>query len=253
MFIKKSFLIIFLILFSSVFLFAQSQRFNVGEYLLYDVIVEVPELNINGKVGTLESKVMAISNVSGSECYHIRAVVYGDKWTKSIYELHDVFEVWVDTKTFIPKKIVKVAKEGNWTNIETSIFDIKGGYRFIDQKRHPNGTEVKVEQLALDALGLVYYMRFIDKEKKYFDINWLEGANVKDNVSFIIEDGPQVKSVLSILKVDTYRLYESKKYGTDALISKKYNQVPIDVTIAEMKISKYTLRVRGILKKYKEK
>ncbi len=232
--------------------FSQTQKFNVGEHLIYDVIAEIPELNINGKVGTLESKIISITNMYGEECYHIRAVVYGDRWVNSLYELKDTFETWVSTETFETKKIMKFAKEGRWTNIESSSFTNDKGFYFKDYQRHPDGIFVETSQPAFDALSLVYYMRFVDKSKKGFSINWLEGAKIKENIGFTISEGGKKKSTLSILKIDTYRIKETKNYGTDAYVAKKYNQIPVDVTIAEMKISGYTFRVKGILKKHKE-
>lgn len=232
--------------------FSQTQKFNVGEHLIYDVIAEIPELNVNGKVGTLESKIISITNMYGEECYHIRAVVYADSWVNSLYELKDTFETWVSTETFETKKIMKFAKEGSWTNVETSSFTNSKGFYFKDYQRHPDGTFVDVSQLAFDALSLVYYMRFVDKSKDGFTINWLEGANVKNGINFTIEEGGKKKSILSIFKIDTYRIRENNNYGTDAYISKKYDQLPVDVTIAEMKISGYTFRVKGKLRKYKE-
>ncbi len=173
--------------------FSQNQKFEVGEYMVFDVIAEIAELNINGKVGTLESKVMVISNVGGVQCYHLRAVVYGDRWLNALYELRDTFEAWVSTSNFETKKIMKFAKEGSWTNIESSTFTNEKGYYFKDYKRHPEGKFIDAPQLAFDALSLVYYMRFIDKSKKTFTINWLEGPNVKENVNFRIEKGGKKK------------------------------------------------------------
>ncbi len=248
----KVYLILFSILISNA-LFSQTQSFEVGEHITYDVIVQVPELNINGKVGTLESKIISITNMYGSTCYHIRAVVYADNWVNSIYQLKDTFETWVDTNTFQTKKIMKFAKEGTWTNIETSTFTNARGYYYKDYQRHPQGTFIEVPQLAFDALSLVYYMRFVDKSKRSFTINWIEGNEVNPNINFSISEGTSIKSALSLFKVETHLIKETGKYGTQAYISKKHNQVPIDVTIAEMKISGYTLRVRGILRKYSEK
>ncbi len=249
----KVYIVLFSILISSSALFSQTQSFEVGEHIVYDVIVQVPELNINGKVGTLESKVISITNMYGSPCYHIRAVVYGDSWLNSIYQLKDTFETWVDTNTFETKKIMKFAREGTWTNVETSIFTNSRGYYYKDYKRHPEGKFIEVSQLAFDALSLVYYMRFVDKSKKNFTINWLEANNVTPDINFSISEGTSIKSALSLFKVETYLIRETGKYGTQAYISKKNNQVPIDVTIAEINISGYTLRVRGILRKYTEK
>ena len=40
--------------------FCYNQTFKEGEYIKYDVLAQVPEFNISGKVGTLEAKVLAI-------------------------------------------------------------------------------------------------------------------------------------------------------------------------------------------------
>lgn len=54
-------------------------------------------------------------------------------------------------------------------------------------------------------------------------------------------------------KLSTVRIYEEEKYGIDALIAKnKYNQAPLDIIISEQKIYDFTIRVRFIIKEYKD-
>ena len=96
-------------------------------------------------------------------------------------------------------------------------------------------------------------MRFVDKNIGTFSIDWLEAKNVKKDIRFIIEEGPEIKTKLERGKLKTVRIYEKGKYGTDALVAKdKYNQVPLDVIIAEQKLYGLTIRVRGIIREYKD-
>ncbi len=249
---QKVYLLLFYVLITHV-LFSQTQSFKVGESIIYDVIADVPDFSINGKVATLESTVVSITNIYGSDCYHIKAVVYGDSWANSVYTLKNTYETWVDTNTFETKKIVKFIKEDSYTNIQISIFTNGIGYNFIDYQRESGVKFVEVSQLAFDFLSLVYYMRFIDKEQKEFSINLVDGDSVSNNLSFSIEEGVSVKSVLALRKIKTYRIKENTQYRIEAYISKKYNQVPIDVSIANVNIFGHTIKVRGILRQYKEK
>lgn len=242
----------FVLLFFNLNLFSQNQTFKVGEKIVYDVIAEVKELKIKGKVGILKAEVLAITNIKGVYAYHLYANVYSTGASKMIYEVNDVFEAWVTTNTFQPMRIVKQVSEGDWKNRELSIFYPEEGY-FLYYDKRVSGEEVKISGLSFDALTLVYFMRFLDKkETKTFTCNWLEGKKIKRDINFKIEKGPLIDSILSKSKIPTYRIRESDKYGTDALISVDYNQLPIDVIIAEQQTYGLNLRVRGVLKEYKE-
>ena len=122
----------------------------------------------------------------------------------------------------------------------------------FNDKRTVN-EKIEFKGMAFDALSLVFFMRFVDKNIGTFKINWLEGQNVKKDIRFTRENGDEIKTKLERGKLATTRVYEKDKYGTDALIAKdKYNQVPLDVIIAEQKIYGLTLRVRGIIREYKD-
>ena len=232
--------------------FCYNQTFKEGEYIKYDVLAQVPEFNISGKVGTLEAKVLAISNVDGVPAYHLYAHVYGTGAANLIYKISDVFEAWVSTNDFTPLLIVKDAQEGEWTNYETSRFNHKERY-FIYNDKRTTDEKITYDGLAFDALSLVFFMRFVDKNIGTFSIDWLEAKNVKKDIRFIIEEGPEIKTKLERRKLKTVRIYEKGKYGTDALVAKdKYNQVPLDVIIAEQKLYGLTIRVRGIIREYKD-
>lgn len=233
-------------------LFCYNQNFKVGEYIKYDVLAQVPEFNISGKVGVLEAKVLAISNVDGVPAYHLYAHVYSTGAANFVYKVSDVFEAWVSTNDFTPLLLTKDAKEGDWTNYEKLKFNHKEQY-FIYNDKRTTDEKVSYEGLAFDALSLVFFMRFVDKNIGTFKINWLEGKNVKKDIRFIIENGGELKTKLERNKLQTVRVYENGKYGTDALIAKdKYNQVPLDVIIAEQKLYGLTIRVRGIIREYKD-
>lgn len=245
---KKN-IICIILLFSNTAL-GYNQIFKVGEYIKYDVLAQVPEFNISGKVGTLEAKVLAISNVKGKTAYHLYANVYTAGAANFIYKVNDVFEAWVATNDFTPIILKKDTKEGEWTNNETLNFH-KNYYLFND-KRTVN-EKIEFDGMAYDALSLVFFMRFVDKNIGTFKVNWIEGKNVKKDIRFTIENGENIKTKLEKEKLTTTRVYEKDKYGTDALIAKdKYNQVPLDVIIAEQKIYGLTIRVRGIIREYKD-
>ena len=241
--------IISLLLISNI-LFGYNQTFKVGEYIKYDVLAQVPEFNISGKVGMLEAKVLAISNVNGKPAYHLYAHVYTTGAANWLYKVSDIFEAWVTTNDFTPIILKKDTSEGDWTNKETLTF--YNNYYLFNDKRTVD-EKVEFKGMAFDALSLVFFIIFFDKNIGTFSINWLEGKNVKKDIRFTIEEGEELKTKLERGKLTTTRIYEKDKYGTDALISKdKYNQVPLDVIIAEQKIYGLTLRVRGIIKEYKD-
>ena len=242
---------IFIVIISiSNLLFGYNQTFKVGEYMKYDVLAQVPEFNISGKVGSLEAKVLAISNVNGVPAYHLYAHVYTTGAANWVYKVSDVFEAWVSTNDFTPLVLTKDTHEGDWTNKESLVFN-KGYYIFNDKRTVDEKIEFK--GMAFDALSLVFFMRFVDKNIGTFKVNWLEGKNVKKDIRFTIENGEDLKTKLEKQKLSTVRVYEKDKYGTDALIAKdKYNQVPLDVIIAEQKVYGLTIRVRGIIRQYKD-
>ncbi|MEI0478004.1 DUF3108 domain-containing protein [Brachyspira pulli] len=231
-------------------LFGYNQTFKVGEYMKYDVLAQVPEFNISGKVGALEAEVLAISNVNGVPAYHLYAHVYTTGAANLLYKVSDKFEAWVSTNDFTPLVLTKDTHEGDWTNKESLVFH-KDYYIFNDKRTVDEKIEFK--GMAFDALSLVFFMRFVDKNIGTFKINWLEGKNVKKDIRFTIENGEDLKTKLEKQKLSTVRVYEKDKYGTDALIAKdKYNQVPLDVIIAEQKVYGLTIRVRGIIRQYKD-
>lgn len=241
-------------LFLIILLNLNAKSFEVGENILYDVYAEIKNFGIKGKVGYLESKIMAISNVRGVQAYHIYARVYNTGAAKAIYMLDDTFEIWVNTNTFEALEIRKKAHEGDWTNMEYSTCYLNEGYYIYNDKRNKDKKIDVAKGLTFDALGLIYYMRFIGKAKiASFRINWAEGSKVRENIKFDISIGPKTKTKLSKEPIDTYRIRENSKYGTDALVSKYYNELPLDVIVAEQKIYGITLRVRGILKSYNSK
>ena len=242
---------IFIVIISiSNLLFGYNQTFKVGEYMKYDVLAQVPEFNISGKVGSLEAKVLAISNVNGVPAYHLYAHVYTTGAANWVYKVSDVFEAWVSTNDFTPLVLTKDTHEGDWTNKESLVFN-KDYYIFNDKRTVDEKIEFK--GMAFDALSLVFFMRFVDKNIGTFKVNWLEGKNVKKDIRFTIENGEDLKTKLERQKLSTVRVYEKDKYGTDALIAKdKYNQVPLDVIIAEQKVYGLTIRVRGIIRQYKD-
>ncbi|MEI0539630.1 DUF3108 domain-containing protein [Brachyspira pulli] len=242
---------IFIVIISiSNLLFGYNQTFKVGEYMKYDVLAQVPEFNISGKVGALEAEVLAISNVNGVPAYHLYAHVYTTGAANLLYKVSDKFEAWVSTNDFTPLVLTKDTHEGDWTNKESLVFH-KDYYIFNDKRTVDEKIEFK--GMAFDALSLVFFMRFVDKNIGTFKINWLEGKNVKKDIRFTIENGEDLKTKLEKQKLSTVRVYEKDKYGTDALIAKdKYNQVPLDVIIAEQKVYGLTIRVRGIIRQYKD-
>ena len=245
----KKYIFISIILISNL-LFGYNQTFKVGEYMKYDVLAQVPEFNISGKVGALEAKVLAISNVNGVPAYHLYAHVYTTGAANLLYKVSDKFEAWVSTNDFTPLVLTKDTHEGDWTNKESLVFR-KDYYIFNDKRTVDEKIEFK--GMAFDALSLVFFMRFVDKNIGTFKINWLEGKNVKKDIRFTIENGEDLKTKLEKQKLSTVRVYEKDKYGTDALIAKdKYNQVPLDVIIAEQKVYGLTIRVRGIIRQYKD-
>lgn len=245
----KKYIFISIILISNI-VFGYNQTFKVGEYIKYDVLAQVPEFNISGKVGALEAEVLAISNVNGVPAYHLYAHVYTTGAANLLYKVSDVFEAWVSTNDFTPLVLTKDTHEGDWTNKESLVFH-KDYYIFNDKRTVDEKIEFK--GMAFDALSLVFFMRFVDKNIGTFKINWLEGKNVKKDIRFTIENGEDLKTKLEKQKLSTVRVYEKDKYGTDALIAKdKYNQVPLDVIIAEQKVYGLTIRVRGIIRQYKD-
>lgn len=245
----KKYIFISIILISNI-VFGYNQTFKVGEYMKYDVLAQVPEFNISGKVGTLEAEVLAISNVNGVPAYHLYAHVYTTGAANFLYKVSDKFEAWVSTNDFTPLVLTKDTHEGDWTNKESLVFH-KDYYIFNDKRTVDEKIEFK--GMAFDALSLVFFMRFVDKNIGTFKINWLEGKNVKKDIRFTIENGEDLKTKLEKQKLSTVRVYEKDKYGTDALIAKdKYNQVPLDVIIAEQKVYGLTIRVRGIIRQYKD-
>lgn len=245
----KKYIFISIILISNI-VFGYNQTFKVGEYMKYDVLAQVPEFNISGKVGTLEAEVLAISNVNGVPAYHLYAHVYTTGAANLLYKVSDKFEAWVSTNDFTPLVLTKDTHEGDWTNKESLVFH-KDYYIFNDKRTVDEKIEFK--GMAFDALSLVFFMRFVDKNIGTFKINWLEGKNVKKDIRFTIENGEDLKTKLEKQKLSTVRVYEKDKYGTDALIAKdKYNQVPLDVIIAEQKVYGLTIRVRGIIRQYKD-
>ena len=245
----KKYIFIISILISNI-VFGYNQTFKVGEYIKYDVLAQVPEFNISGKVGMLEAEVLAISNVNGVPAYHLYAHVYTTGAANLLYKVSDKFEAWVSTNDFTPLVLTKDTHEGDWTNKESLVFH-KDYYIFNDKRTVDEKIEFK--GMAFDALSLVFFMRFVDKNIGTFKINWLEGKNVKKDIRFTIENGEDLKTKLEKQKLSTVRVYEKDKYGTDALIAKdKYNQVPLDVIIAEQKVYGLTIRVRGIIRQYKD-
>ncbi len=245
----KKYIFISIILISNI-VFGYNQTFKVGEYMKYDVLAQVPEFNISGKVGALEAEVLAISNVNGVPAYHLYAHVYTTGAANFLYKVSDKFEAWVSTNDFTPLVLTKDTHEGDWTNKESLVFH-KDYYIFNDKRTVDEKIEFK--GMAFDALSLVFFMRFVDKNIGTFKINWLEGKNVKKDIRFTIENGEDLKTKLEKQKLSTVRVYEKDKYGTDALIAKdKYNQVPLDVIIAEQKVYGLTIRVRGIIRQYKD-
>ncbi|MEI0490023.1 DUF3108 domain-containing protein [Brachyspira pulli] len=245
----KKYIFISIILISNI-VFGYNQTFKVGEYMKYDVLAQVPEFNISGKVGALEAEVLAISNVNGVPAYHLYAHVYTTGAANLLYKVSDKFEAWVSTNDFTPLVLTKDTHEGDWTNKESLVFH-KDYYIFNDKRTVDEKIEFK--GMAFDALSLVFFMRFVDKNIGTFKINWLEGKNVKKDIRFTIENGEDLKTKLEKQKLSTVRVYEKDKYGTDALIAKdKYNQVPLDVIIAEQKVYGLTIRVRGIIRQYKD-
>ncbi|MCZ9889352.1 DUF3108 domain-containing protein [Brachyspira hyodysenteriae] len=245
----KKYIFIIMALISNI-VFGYNQTFKVGEYIKYDVLAQVPEFNISGKVGMLEAEVLAISNVNGIPAYHLYAHVYTTGAANLLYKVSDIFEAWVSTNDFKPILLKKDTTEGDWTNKESLAFH--GNYYLFNDKRTVD-EKIEFEGMAFDALSLVFFMRFVDKNIGTFKINWLEGKNVKKDIRFTIENGEELKTKLEINKLSTVRIYEKEKYGTDALIAKdKYNQVPLDVIIAEQKVYGLTIRVRGIIREYKD-
>ena len=245
----KKYIFISIILISNI-VFGYNQTFKVGEYIKYDVLAQVPEFNISGKVGALEAEVLAISNVNGVPAYHLYAHVYTTGAANLLYKVSDKFEAWVSTNDFTPLVLTKDTHEGDWTNKESLVFH-KDYYIFNDKRTVDEKIEFK--GMAFDALSLVFFMRFVDKNIGTFKVNWLEGKNVKKDIRFTIENGEDLKTKLEKQKLSTVRVYEKDKYGTDALIAKdKYNQVPLDVIIAEQKVYGLTIRVRGIIRQYKD-
>ena len=111
----KKYVFIITLLISNM-IFGYNQTFKVGEYIKYDVLAQVPEFNISGKVGTLEAKVLAISNVNGIPAYHLYAHVYTTGAANWVYKVSDVFEAWVSTNDFSPLILKKDTSEGEWTN-----------------------------------------------------------------------------------------------------------------------------------------
>lgn len=245
----NKYIFIISIFFSSI-IFGYNQTFKVGEYIKYDVLAQVPEFNVSGRVGMLEAKVLAISNVNGKPAYHLYAHVYTTGAANLLYRISDIFEAWVTTNDFTTLVIKKDTTEGEWTNKEISTF--YGNYYLYNDKRTVD-QKIEYEGLAFDGLALVFYMRFVDKNIGTFKVNWLENVLIKRDVKFIIEEGEPIKTKLEKDKIETVRIYEKEKYGTDALIAKdKYNQIPLDVIIAEQKIYGLTVRVRGIIREYRD-
>ena len=245
----KKYIFIIMALISNI-VFGYNQTFKVGEYIKYDVLAQVPEFNISGRVGTLEAKVLAISNVNGVPAYHLYAHVYTTGAANCVYKVSDIFEAWVTTNDFKPIVLKKDTSEGDWTNKESLTF--YNNYYLFNDKRTVD-EKIEFEGMAFDALSLVFFMRFVDKNIGTFKVNWLEGKNVKKDIRFTIENGEDLKTKLERDKLSTIRIYEKDKYGTDALIAKdKYNQVPLDVIIAEQKVYGLTVRVRGIIREYKD-
>ena len=152
---------IFIVIISiSNLLFGYNQTFKVGEYMKYDVLAQVPEFNISGKVGSLEAKVLAISNVNGVPAYHLYAHVYTTGAANWVYKVSDVFEAWVSTNDFTPLVLTKDTHEGDWTNKESLVFN--KGYYILNDKRTVD-EKIEKKKIAFEALDVVFFMRKVDK------------------------------------------------------------------------------------------
>lgn len=131
--------------------------FNKGEYLLY-------KLSENGEtVALITFDVLNILEYQGSMCYYVRAVIeLSEKYTKLFnVNYKDTLYAYIDTETMLPKESMKFARQKNYKDDITIIFDqeAKTG-KYISQRNIPEGKDFSWESGdLLYMLSAIYYIR----------------------------------------------------------------------------------------------
>ena len=143
------FLLFFFPSFSSA---SDSQPFNEGEELIY----EISWFGISAGTGRLHVRDKIIKE--GREMYHIAYYANSSELFSKFYKVDDMAETFMDTKGFFPWSFKLKVREGkSKRDVETIFNQIDNKATFIKDKDEPK--IVSVPSAVQDAFSSLYYLR----------------------------------------------------------------------------------------------
>lgn len=122
--------------------------FGTGERFSFDVRFG------NLKVGTSQMEVRGVEMVRGREAWHTALWIRGGTF---FYKVNDVFESWIDTRTFSSLRFVKQQEEG--TKDRTKYYEIYPERSMYIERSERGQKEQRSVQQPLDDGSFLYFAR----------------------------------------------------------------------------------------------
>ncbi len=223
--------------------------FSVGEKLTY-------EIHANGiYVGKQKMHIKGIETVNGRKCYHIVADTEIDPEIAKQYNyyLHDVIHTWVDVEHYLPVRIKKHVREGEWKNLITSDFYYKiKRIWYYNKKKCPHGKYIKFKSKIFDILSLVAHLRTREfKFGKLYKIEYI--GNDKPKVTTLkYTRGPELEDGVKTIMIKQVGKAEAR--SIKIVMTDDERRIPVKANL-EFDIKYFsgylTLKITGILVDYK--
>ncbi|WP_068596470.1 DUF3108 domain-containing protein [Vaginella massiliensis] len=134
-------------------LFATAQvNFKSGEYLKY----RIHYTGLNAGFATLNVK---DAQYDGKDHFHIVGKGNSSGAVRAFYKVDDVYETFIDKRTFKPSKFIRNISEGGYTRHQIYYFNHTDEYAIVDDLKRNKSSSVKFNGNVYDLISVVYSMR----------------------------------------------------------------------------------------------
>ncbi|MBI4976758.1 MAG: DUF3108 domain-containing protein [Spirochaetes bacterium] len=223
--------------------------FPPGETFIYDFSIELADMNVSGKIGTIEVETLSNSIANGREICHAVVRLRSIDVIRILYPFSNSFYSSFDTQTFLPYRVENDIHQGKWTNRIVTVINPSNNTAHYSDRRNPYGKTLFLPPFVMDVLTVIYYVRRHDKTKP-LDFVWLDYDRLRD-VQITFNEGGNIKmKALARGGIKTIEAHEKVIYGFTVHLAKDFDCIPVEVTVPAVKVSKFQLFAKAHLSRY---
>lgn len=233
---------------------ASASAFNTGEHLTYDFSIDIPELNISGKIGSVDLFILERTNIASRIVYHACARITSIDIINSLYPFNSEYHSWFDAETGTPYRIECFVHQGKWTN-HTLLTNLPAfatatsNTGIYYDRRNTFGKKMRYPKNSADIITALFTLRTRNRSIPY-DFVWINYDRLHEvHFTFAASDAVRVKA-FGRKPVPAVEISEKEYFGITAKLADERDAIPLTLTIPALKFAGFSLVAQARLVKY---